>query len=561
MNIPFSPPYISKEVENEVLASLRSGWITSGPKVKAMEEFLQKQYEIPNIVTCNSGTSALMLVLHWFGVGNGDEVIIPSYTYAATALAVLHAGATPVMVDSGDDFNLNPHKIREAITERTKAIIPVDIGGWPCDYKLISSLLKDINFNPSNEVQKKLGHPLILADASHSIGGAYQNGKVGTLGDISVMSFHAVKNITTAEGGAICLNLPESFNNSEIAKTLKLWTLNGQTKDAFTKSQAGGWRYDIVYPGFKMNLPDVLAAMGLAQLRKYESELLPTRRKIFRTYNKAFSKYDWAQIPPFDNKEKKSSCHLYQLRIYNISELQRDKIIQKITENGVSVNVHFIPLPMLTIFKDRGFDINDFPMAYDNYSREISLPIYPQLTGEQVQYVINSVVNSVEEVLTTVRLVPPLGGQGVSDGNSTHTSVSPEGEAHLTKPSNSMHFGADPILFEFARDLRKKQTVAEEIIWERIKNRQLNGFKFRRQHPIDKYIADFYCHDLRMVIEIDGDYHHQNDQSKYDFNRDGEMKEYGIIVKRIANKEVINDFENTLKVLEDIATKRADHLL
>ena len=559
MNIPFSPPYIDKSIEEEVLSSLRSGWITSGPQVKSLEKFLEKTYDIPNTVACNSGTSALMLALHWFGVGNGDEVIIPAYTYAATALAVLHAGATPFMVDSGDDFNLNPYKIREAITERTKAIIPVDIGGWPCDYKLISGLLKDINFNPSNEIQKKLGRPLILADASHSIGGAYQNGKVGTLGDISVMSFHAVKNITTAEGGAICLNLPEPFNNSEIAKTLKLWTLNGQTKDAFTKSKAGGWKYDIVYPGFKMNLPDVLAAIGLAQLRIYESELLPKRREIFKCYNEAFSNYEWAQLPPFDNKEKKSSCHLYQLRIRHISEDQRDKIIEKITKKGVAVNVHFIPLPMLTIFKERGYDIKDYPVAYDNYSREISLPIYPQLSEEQVEYVIESVVKSVDEVLgrkvggvpsfRRVREVP------------THTSLSPKGDAHRTRVTNTMHFGADPILFKFARELRLNHTKAEEIIWERIKNRQLSGFKFRRQHPIDKYIADFYCHDLRMVIEIDGDYHNAEDQSKYDFNRDGEMEEYGIIVKRITNKEVIIDFENTFKALKDIASERAESFL
>jgi dTDP-4-amino-4,6-dideoxygalactose transaminase len=399
MDIPFSPPYINEDIEDEVISALRSGWITSGPKVKALEELLQQSYNIPNVIACNSGTSSLELAFHWYGISKGDEVIIPAYTYVATALAVLHVGATPVFVDSGDDFNMDVAKLRTAITEKTKAIIPVDIGGWPADYDNLKSGLDDTLFISTNDNQKKLGRPLILADAAHSIGSKYKNAYIGNLADITIFSFHAVKNITTAEGGAICLNLPKPFNNSAVAKTLKLWRINGQTKDAFTKSQVGGWKYDIVYPGFKMNMPDVLAAIGLAQLRMYESELLPKRKMIFENYNKAFSKCTWAQLPPFDDGIRNTSCHLYMLRIKDINEAQRAKIIELISARGVAVNVHFIPLPMLTIFKDAGHNIKDYPVAHNNYAREITLPLYPQLTEVEVRFIIETVTTSVEEII------------------------------------------------------------------------------------------------------------------------------------------------------------------
>ena len=399
LNIPFSPPFINSEIEDEVLSSLRSGWITSGPKVRELEHKLAIDYGIPAVVACNSGTSALELALHWYGIGNGDEVIIPAYTYAATALAVMHVGAKPIMVDCGVDFNADVNKIRHALTEKTKAIIPVDIGGCPADYAEFKDIFSNLIFHPNNANQERFGRPLILADAAHSIGAEYNGKKSGILADITIFSFHAVKSVTTAEGGAICLNMPKPFSNSEIAKTLKLWTLNGQTKDAFTKSQVGGWKYDIVYPGFKMNMPDVLAAIGLAQFRIYESDLLPRRREIFSSYNAAFSKYKWAQLPSHESSEKKSSCHLYMLRIYDVNELQRDRIIELIERKGVAVNVHFIPLPMLTIFKEREFDIIDYPVAYDNYSREISLPIYPQLSKTEITYITETVIESIEEVI------------------------------------------------------------------------------------------------------------------------------------------------------------------
>ncbi len=396
MKIPFSPPYIDDDIRKEVMEALDSGWITTGPKVKELEKVVA-QFAGVELANCtNSATSALMLVLHWFGVTRGDEVIIPAYTYAATALAVMHVGAKPVMVDCGSDLNIDASKIAKAITPKTKAIIPVDIAGWPCDYEAINKLVdqESYQFVPSTEVQKKLKRILVLADAAHSIGATFNSKAIGSLADITVFSFHAVKNITTAEGGAICLNLPAPFDNSEIHKTLKLWSLNGQTKDAYTKTLNGGWKYDIVYPGFKMNMPDICAAIGLAQLRKYKSHILPERKRVFNAYVEAFSKLDWAELPAQDNKEKSGSYHLFALRVKGITEDQRDRMIELIMNDGVSVNVHFQPLPVLSIFKERGYNIKDYPVAFDNYSREISLPIYPELDQEKIEYIVNTAVNA-----------------------------------------------------------------------------------------------------------------------------------------------------------------------
>ncbi|MEO8665023.1 MAG: DegT/DnrJ/EryC1/StrS family aminotransferase [Ignavibacteria bacterium] len=400
--IPFSPPYIDDDVINEVLDSLRSGWITTGPKVKALEKEVSDLTGIENVLCVSSATAAMMLMLHWFGVGKGDEVIIPAYTYVATALAATHLGAKAVMIDVKDDFCIDTGKIKKAITPRTKAIVPVDIAGYPCDYDQIYNIVNDDEikklFISTNGVQRMLGRIFIMADSAHSIGAVYKGRKSGSLCDATIFSFHAVKNVTTAEGGAICLNLPGKFDNGELYKWLRLLSLNGQTKDAFTKSKGGGWKYDIVYPGFKMNLSDVCAAVGLAQIRKYDNELMVRRKKIFELYNEGFSKYDWAQSPPSNSEEKESSYHVYLLRIKGISEDQRDRIIEEISKREVAVNVHFIPLPLLTIFKDN-YDINDFKISYDNYSREISLPVYPQLTDTQVKTVIESVVESYEEVV------------------------------------------------------------------------------------------------------------------------------------------------------------------
>jgi dTDP-4-amino-4,6-dideoxygalactose transaminase len=401
MKIPFSPPYIDDDVKREVLSTLESGWITSGPKVLELERLVAEQVGVSHAACCNSATSGLMLLLHWYGVTRGDEVIIPAYTYAATALVVIHLGAKPVMVDCGNDFNLDVEKVKEKISEKTKVIIPVDIAGWPCDYEQLNTLVQTeavkAKFNATTDVQKKLGRILILADAAHSLGAIYKNQPVGRWADFTVFSFHAVKNVTTAEGGAMVINLPEPFDHVDVYRTLKLWSLNGQTKDAFAKTNGAGWKYDIVYPGFKMNMPDICAAIGLAQIRKYRKQILPARKKVFEGYVSRLSRNNWAQLPPCDSDDKISSYHLYALRINGVSELVRDKMIEIITTKGVSVNVHFQPLPLLTVFKNLGYSIKDYPNAYDNYSREISLPIYPGLDSA-IDYILDSVEEAYNEV-------------------------------------------------------------------------------------------------------------------------------------------------------------------
>jgi len=402
--IPFSPPYIDEDVIKEVMDSLNSGWITTGPKVKALEQEVSKLTGVENVLCVNSATSALMLMLHWFGIGKGDEVIVPAYTYCATALAVMHVGAKPVMADVGKDFCIDPQHVKKLINENTKAIIPVDIAGFPCDYDNVMEIISEPSiaklFKSKSVEQEKLDRIFILSDAAHSIGAVYKGKPSGALCDATVFSFHAVKNVTTAEGGAICLNLPDAFDNNDLYKWLRLLSLNGQTKDAFTKSQGGNWRYDIIYPGFKMNLSDICAAVGLAQIRKYETFLLEKRKEIFRKYDEGFSSEDWAELPPEIVDGRESSCHIYLLRINGISEYQRDKIIDAINELGVSVNVHFVPMPMLTVFRERGYDINDYPVSLDNYSRVITLPVYPQLSDEDTQTIITSVKEAYRKVVS-----------------------------------------------------------------------------------------------------------------------------------------------------------------
>lgn len=398
MKIPFSPPYIDDSVIAEVTDSLKSGWITTGPKVKALETEIKSFTGTQQVLCVNSWTSGAIMMLRWLGVYADDEVIIPAYTYCATALAVLHAGAKIVMVDVNEDFNISVDAIRKAITPKTKAIIPVDIAGFPCDYDAIMELVQEQEiqkmFKSSSAVQEKLGRILVMNDAAHSFGAKYNISKrTGNETDIAIFSLHAVKNVTTAEGGAICFNLPKPFDNEQLYNELKIMSLNCQTKDAFTKTKAGGWRYDIIGFGMKSNMADVNAAIGLAQIRQYP-ELLKRRKEIFKRYNDALSKFDWAIIPPAIQGEKETSYHLYALRINNITEQQRDTMIDEISKNEVAVNVHFIPLPMLSFFKEMGYDIKNFQQAYNNYCSEISLPIYPQLTDEQVDFVIETVVNA-----------------------------------------------------------------------------------------------------------------------------------------------------------------------
>jgi dTDP-4-amino-4,6-dideoxygalactose transaminase len=403
MTIPFSPPYIDADIESEVLHSLRSGWITTGPKVRELEILVAKLAGVEKAVCVNSWSSGATLVLKWLEIGPGDEVIIPSYTYSATALAVLHRGAKPVMVDVLDDFTIDPEQILKAITPATKAIIAVDIAGWPCDYAAIRDIISSPEvvsmFNPQGDVQKQFNRPVLISDAAHSIGAMYGGLPAATALDITIFSLHAVKNITTAEGGVICLNLPEPFSNEDVYKWMKLNSLNGQTKDAFTKNQGGDWKYDIVSQGLKINMPDVCAAIGLAQIRKYEEFLLPQRKRVFNHYAAFFSKTDWAIMPPSDEKDRTSSYHLFPLRIKNISEEQRDNIITKMTAAGVATNVHFIPLPLLSLFKTLGYRIEDHPQAHKNYMHEISLPIYPQLTDDQCRYIEEQTEKAYNEVI------------------------------------------------------------------------------------------------------------------------------------------------------------------
>lgn len=408
MNIPFSPPHIDDAIIEEVVATLRSGWITTGPRTKLFEQRIAEYAGVQDVVCLNSASAGLELVLRWFGVNEGDEVIVPAYTYTATAEVVLHCGAKLVLVDVNDDLLIDPMKVRQAITPRTKAIIPVDIVGLPCDYRELFDIVNDTEilkmFQPSCQPQESLGRILILSDAAHSLGASYLGRKTGATADVSVFSFHAVKNLTTAEGGAICLQLPDFFyekqgcTSSEIKHELSVKSLHGQSKDAFTKTKAGNWRYDVVDAGYKCNMTDVAAAMGIVELARYDEMILPRRKQIFDTYNQAFIKDRRFRVPTYETAEKTSSYHVFTLRVNGISEAERDGIIQKLAEQGIATNVHFIPLPLLTVYKSLGYKMEDYPNSYQQYACEISLPVYFDLTDEQVHEVIRALKEAVSEI-------------------------------------------------------------------------------------------------------------------------------------------------------------------
>lgn len=400
--IPFSPPRIDQKIIDEVNDTLRSGWITTGPKTKLFEKKLTEYCGNKSTLCLNSATAGLELVLRWFGVKEGDEVIIPAYTYSATANVVVHCGATPVFVDVNEDFNISVAAIEKAITSRTKAVMPVDFGGWPCDYDAINALVSrdDIRkkFNAENDEQKMLGRMLVLSDAAHSVGAWYKGKRTGSLTDVSVFSFHAVKNLTTAEGGAVAFNLPEPFDNAAIYQYMCIKSLHGQNKDALAKMQKGNWKYDIIEAGYKCNMTDIMAAIGLVELSRYDSDTLPRRKVIFDIYTEKLSKHSWAQLPEYRNEKGESSYHLYPLRIKGVTEAQRDEIIKEIFDQDVSVNVHFIPVPMMSFYKKMGYDIKNYPATYDNFSREISLPVFFDLNDEQVDAVISAVEKAVKKV-------------------------------------------------------------------------------------------------------------------------------------------------------------------
>jgi dTDP-4-amino-4,6-dideoxygalactose transaminase len=328
--IPFSPPHIDQKIIDEVTNVLKSGWITTGPRTKLFEKELTKYCGNQATLCLNSATAGLEIILRWFGVKEGDEVILPAYTYSATANVVIHCGATPVFVDvNPHDFNISVANIEKAISSKTKVIMPVDFGGYTCDYDEINALVvKHKNtFVAQSEEQKMLGRILVLSDSAHSFGAFYKGKRAGALTDISVFSFHAVKNLTTAEGGAVALNLPAPFDNEIIYKALCVKTLHGQDKDALAKTQKGNWRYDIVEAGYKCNMTDIMAAIGLVELERYDADTLKVREHIFEQYDAAFSKYEWAEIPEYKNTNKTSCYHLYPLRIKGITEAVRDAIM------------------------------------------------------------------------------------------------------------------------------------------------------------------------------------------------------------------------------------------
>lgn len=399
--IPFSPPRIDDKICNEVISALKSGWITTGPRTKLFEKKITEYCGNKATLCLNSATAGLEIILRWYGVKEGDEVILPAYTYSATANVVIHCGAKPVFVDvNATDFNINVVAVEKAITPRTKVIMPVDFAGLPCDYDAINKLVVKHQslFKAQGNEQQMLNRILVLSDSAHSFGATYKSKKAGALTDVSVFSFHAVKNLTTAEGGAVALNLPVPFNNDDVYKYLCIKTLHGQNKDALAKTQRGNWKYDIIEAGYKCNMTDLSAAIGLIELERYDNDTLVKRKKIVESYNAILKKDDRFELPILADEERESCYHLYPLRIKNITEDQRDQIMQYIFEADVSVNVHFIPVPCMSYYKNLGYTINDYPVTYANFSREITLPVFYDLTDEQITTICNALVNAVTKV-------------------------------------------------------------------------------------------------------------------------------------------------------------------
>ena len=411
--IPFSPPRIDDLTIKAVEEALRSGWITTGPRTKEFERKLADYCGVERMIALNSWTNACELVLRWYGIGPGDEVILPAYTYCATANIVMHVGAKPVLVDVLDDFTIDPEAVRKAINQRTKCIIPVDIGGLPARLDKVMRVAEEncALFTPAvnlrvagSNPQMRLGRALVLSDAAHSFGARIAGKPVGAQADITGFSFHAVKNLTTAEGGALAFNLPAPFDHEEMYRWFNTMSLHGQSKDALAKTQPGAWRYDVTQPGFKCNMTDLQAAIGLVELKRYKSETLPRRKAICDRYSAAFSGDTRFVLPTFVDEEpgraaRTSSYHLYMLRVASATEAQRDAIIEAIAKRQVSVNVHFLPLPLLSFYKGQGMRMDDYPNSYKHYSREISLPVYYDLSDEQVDTVIQVVKAAVQEVM------------------------------------------------------------------------------------------------------------------------------------------------------------------
>lgn len=391
MNIPFSPPDISEEEINEVIDALKSGWITTGPKTKKLEKDLL-EFTGTNIGVClNSQTAAAEMTLRALGVGEGDEVITSAYTYTATASVVDHVGAKLVLVDTQEEnLEMDYEKLKEAINEKTKVIIPIDLGGVPCDYDKIFEIVEEKKnlFKANNEIQEAYNRVIVMSDAAHALGAEYKEKKVGSVADFSNFSFHAVKNFTTAEGGYATWKDKEGIDNEKLYKKYQLLSLHGQSKDALSKTKLGSWEYDIVGPWYKCNMTDVLAGIGLAQVKRYPL-LLKRRKEIIEKYDKAFRPLGIESLNHFDQNHK-SSGHLYITQVPGIDTEQRNKIIEEMAEKGIACNVHYKPLPLLTAYKNLGFEIKDYQNAYNHYKNEITLPLHTKLTDEEVDYIIES---------------------------------------------------------------------------------------------------------------------------------------------------------------------------
>lgn len=405
MKIPFSPPDLTDAEINEVVSALKSGWITTGPKTKELEREVASLCHTDKAVCLSSQTSCAEMALRLLGIGEGDEVIVPAYTYTASAEVVCHVGAKLVFIDSQpDSLEMDYDAVEKAITDKTKVIIPVDLAGIPCDYDRIFSIVekKKSLFKPSNDIQSKFGRIIVCADTSHAFGSLWHGQPVGSVADFSAFSFHAVKNFTTAEGGALTWKPNDALNDEELYKRVQLYSLHGQSKDALSKNQLGSWEYDILGPWYKCNMTDIHAAIGLAQMKRYPS-LLKHRREIIEKFDNAFKPLGIHTLPHFTD-EYTSSGHLYLTRIFKkngepISDEERREIIIKMAERGITTNVHYKPLPMMTGYKKLGFDIKDYPNAYAHYANEISLPLFSRLTDEEVDYIIDNYTDVIKEYI------------------------------------------------------------------------------------------------------------------------------------------------------------------
>ncbi|MBO5223741.1 MAG: DegT/DnrJ/EryC1/StrS family aminotransferase [Clostridia bacterium] len=399
MKVPFSPPDISELEIEEVVSALRSGWITTGPKTKELERLVASYCGVNRAVCLNSQTACAEMALRLLGVGEGDEVITSAYTYTASASVVCHVGAKVVLADiDKDGFNIDYDKVASLISEKTKVIIPVDIAGIPCDYDRLYKIVNEKKhlFKPSNELQEKIGRIVILADTAHSFGAERGGVKTGALADFSAFSFHAVKNLTTAEGGALCWKDIEGVDNEDIYRKLQLFSLHGQNKDALAKTKLGAWEYDIVGTWYKCNMTDVAAGIGLAQMRRYEG-ILARRKEIVNKYDKAFNGKGITVLEHYTDSYS-SSGHLYITRVDGIDEDKRNAIITEMAKRDIACNVHYKPLPMHTAYKSLGFDIKNYPSAYEHYKNEITLPLHTCLSDEQVEYVIENFLQIIGDI-------------------------------------------------------------------------------------------------------------------------------------------------------------------